>query len=47
LLAHDYLKKLSERTTSGTKSFSCAIAVAAVDDGLLKLDERVADTITT
>lgn len=31
---------------SGTKSFSCAIAVAAVADGLLKLDERVADTIT-
>jgi CubicO group peptidase (beta-lactamase class C family) len=31
---------------SGTKSFSCAMLVAAVDDGLLKLDERVADTIT-
>jgi CubicO group peptidase (beta-lactamase class C family) len=30
---------------SATKSFSCAIAVAAVDDGLLKLDERVADTL--
>lgn len=31
---------------SGTKSFSCAIAVAAVADGLLNLDERVANTIT-
>lgn len=31
---------------SGAKSFSCALAVAAVADGLLTLDERVADTIT-
>lgn len=31
---------------SGTKSFSCAIAVLAIQDGLLTLDERVADTIT-
>jgi CubicO group peptidase (beta-lactamase class C family) len=31
---------------SGTKSFSCALAVAAVDDGLLTLDERVSDTLT-
>ncbi|MBM3129505.1 MAG: serine hydrolase [Chloroflexi bacterium] len=31
---------------SGTKSFSCALAVAASADGLLTLDERVADTIT-
>jgi len=31
---------------SGTKSFSCAIAVAAIQDGLLSFDERVADTIT-
>lgn len=31
---------------SGTKSFSCAIAVAAASDGLLTLDEPVAKTIT-
>jgi CubicO group peptidase (beta-lactamase class C family) len=31
---------------SGTKSFSCAIAVAAVADKLLSLDEPVAQTIT-
>lgn len=31
---------------SGTKSFSGAIAVAAQMDGLLTLDEKVADTIT-
>lgn len=30
---------------SGTKSFSCAIAVAAAQDGLLELDEPVAKTI--
>ncbi len=31
---------------SGTKSFSGAMAIAAVQDGLLDLDEKVADTIT-
>jgi len=31
---------------SGTKSFSCAIANLAIQDGLLSFDERVADTIT-
>lgn len=31
---------------SGTKSFSCAIAVSAAADGLLTFDERVAETIT-
>lgn len=31
---------------SGTKSFAGAIAIAAVEDGLLSLDELVADTIT-
>lgn len=31
---------------SGTKSFSCAIAVSAASDGVLAFDERVADTIT-
>lgn len=30
---------------SGTKSFSCAIAVAATEDGLLSLDEPVSRTI--
>jgi CubicO group peptidase (beta-lactamase class C family) len=31
---------------SGTKSFSCALAVAAAEDGLLTFDELAADTIT-
>ncbi|MBI3525688.1 MAG: serine hydrolase [Betaproteobacteria bacterium] len=31
---------------SGTKSFSCAIAVAAIEDQLLSFDEPVAQTIT-
>jgi len=31
---------------SGTKSFSGVIAAAAVQDGLLSLDERAADTLT-
>lgn len=31
---------------SGTKSFSCAIALAAMDDGLLDPDEPVATTLT-
>src|SRR5688572_1537447 len=30
---------------SGTKSFSCAIAVSAASEGLLTFDELVADTI--
>ncbi len=34
------------RLASGTKSFSGAMLAAAVEDGLLKLDEKVADTIT-
>jgi CubicO group peptidase (beta-lactamase class C family) len=34
------------RLASGTKSFSGAMAAAAVADGLLSLDERVSDTIT-
>jgi CubicO group peptidase (beta-lactamase class C family) len=33
------------RLASGTKSFSAAIAAAAVQDGLLSLDEKVADTL--
>ena len=31
---------------SGSKSFSCAIAVSAISDGVLSLEEKVADTIT-
>ncbi len=31
---------------SGSKSFSCAIAVSAISDGVLTLEEKVADTIT-
>lgn len=34
------------RLASGTKSFSGAMLAAAVEDGLLTLDEKVADTIT-
>ena len=41
--AADYAAGLA----SGTKSFSCAIAVAAIQDGLLtSFDEKVADTVT-
>lgn len=32
---------------SGTKTFNAAIACAAIDDGLLRWDERVSDTITS
>ncbi len=35
------------RLASGTKSFSGIIAAAAVQDGLLTLDERVSDTLPT
>lgn len=31
---------------SGTKSFSCALAVALADEGKLTLDDRVADTVS-
>mgnify|MGYP001587785786 CR=1 FL=1 len=34
------------RLASGTKSFSCVMAIAAVEDGLLQLDKPVAKTIT-
>ncbi len=34
------------RLASGTKSFSGVAAAAAVQDGLLRLDERVSDTLT-
>jgi CubicO group peptidase (beta-lactamase class C family) len=36
----------AHRLASGTKSFWGALAMAAVEDGLFKLDERVADTLT-
>lgn len=36
----------AHRLASGTKSFSGAMAVAAVMDGYLNLDEKVSDTIT-
>ena len=31
---------------SGTKSFNCAVAVSASEDGLLDLDEAISDTLT-
>lgn len=36
----------AHRLASGTKSFVGVLAVMAVEDGLLKLDEKVADTLT-
>ena len=36
----------SHRLASGTKSFVGVLAVLAAEDGLLKLDERAADTLT-
>ncbi len=42
---YDYAPHVAHALYSGTKSFSCAIAAAAVDDRLLDLDERVGDTI--
>lgn len=38
-------EKTPHRLASGTKSFSCVMAIAAVEDGLLQLDEPVAGTI--
>lgn len=37
----------ARRIFSGTKAFWCLAALAAVDDGLLRLDEPVADTISS
>jgi CubicO group peptidase (beta-lactamase class C family) len=49
LVFEDYFNGWSadkpHRLASGTKSFSGAMLVAAVEDGLLTLDEKVADTI--
>jgi len=36
----------SHMLASGTKSFSCAIAVSAIQDGFLAFDEPVSETIT-
>lgn len=44
--ANGFRRGQPHKLASGTKSFSCAIATAAQQDGLLKLDERVSDTIT-
>ncbi len=41
-----YAKREPHRIYSGTKAFWCLTAFAAEKDGLLKLDEPVADTIT-
>ena len=50
LLFEDYMNGHTQdqphRLASGTKSFVGVLAVMAVEDGLLKLDERVADTLT-
>ncbi|MBX3063445.1 MAG: serine hydrolase [Anaerolineae bacterium] len=50
IVYEDYQNGYSRREphllASGTKSFSCAIAAAAVEDGLISLDEKVADTLT-
>lgn len=44
--ANQFKKGQPHKLASGTKSFSCAIATAAQQDGLLSLNERVSDTIT-
>ena len=50
LVFEDYLnghrRDDPHRLASGTKSFVGVLAVMAVEDGLLKLDEKVADTLT-
>ena len=50
LVFEDYLnghqREDSHRLASGTKSFVGVLAVMAVEDGLLKLDDKVADTLT-
>ncbi|MCB0826144.1 MAG: serine hydrolase [Armatimonadetes bacterium] len=38
--------KLASELASGTKSFSGVVALIAQEEGLLKLDEKVSDTIT-
>ncbi|MEQ2006347.1 MAG: serine hydrolase [Limisphaerales bacterium] len=50
LLFEEYLnghtREQPHRLASGTKSFVGVLAVMASEDGLLKLDEKVADTLT-
>ena len=50
LVFEEYLnghtREQSHRLASGTKSFVGVLALMAIEDGLLKLDERVADTLT-
>jgi CubicO group peptidase (beta-lactamase class C family) len=43
---NDNTPEVPHHLYSGTKSFSCAMAVAALEDGLITLDEPVADTLT-
>ncbi len=44
--ANGFRQELTHPLYSGTKTFSCVLAVAAQDDGILTLDEPVADVIT-
>jgi len=50
LIAESYLNGWSadraHRLASGTKSFSAALAILAIQDGLLEFDDKVSDTIT-
>lgn len=50
LVFEEYLnghqREVPHRLASGTKSFVGVLAVMAVEDGVLKLDEKVADTLT-
>jgi CubicO group peptidase (beta-lactamase class C family) len=43
---NDYVPTQPHVLASGTKSFSGAMAVAAIEDGLLELDEKVVETLT-
>lgn len=43
---NDHTAEKPHLLASGTKSFSGAMAIAAVQDGFLDLDEKVADTLT-
>ena len=43
---NDHRPQRAHRLASGTKSFSGVLAVMAEEEGLLDLDEKVADTIT-
>ncbi|MDP2309597.1 MAG: serine hydrolase [Pseudomonadota bacterium] len=42
---NNHLAETPTELFSGTKSFSCAIALAAIEDGLLDLDELAVDTL--